>query len=393
VEASEGVAPIDQLLAALEACNRGLKRTSSFATRQGEEGYLRRVVRQSSLSPDEQEVVLLAARCRAHALQAARHRDLAQASVLLREARSVCVIAPTSLQCRVLCDSFQLAGEAYVEYCLGRLDEARDRLYDAMLADNILELEGGYDLLHLHRVQLVHNLVRIDARRGQQQEAVDLAWRLLAYLEGNPAVLPGPAPWSAQTICRLPSDLVHNMFDQIVAEIALIVADPTKDIREQFAAAYADHLAAAGDGSNCLSCPVAHKWLELKRMFIEDPWSFIRCCRSFFDELCIEHPVLWFATAVDLIAVCKDIEINKAQWLALDLACAQMPAVLEDALGEIMGNPDGAGFLGHTRAPVSDGSDPRLCALREASSGLSQSNNYYPGDVFSVCPSSLNRSS
>jgi hypothetical protein len=327
----------EQLQAAIEACLRGLKKAGQVATtaHHGDEAYLDLLLRQSRLSETDKRVVMVAARWRIHGLRAARQGAYGRARVFFGRARRVVADGRTaSGECVVLCESFQLASEAYLDYRLKTFGRARDRLRQALEMDAYLECGEGYALLHLHRVQLLHNIVRIAAKQGRKQEALHLAFQLLGYLEGRHQVLPGAGSWDARAISNFPTDLLRTLFDQIVAEIALVVA-ATPDIQVMFASAAADHLDCR-EGSGCFLYPVAHAWFDLTHLFIEDRGLFLTGCRNFLENSYPKTPLLWSAVVVDLVTVCKHLDFVKAHWLVLDLGLQRIPRVLENALQELM---------------------------------------------------------
>ena len=215
------------LQSALGACTRGLLKVAPTARGHlpsAEGKYFELLLIQSTLSSHERSIVLAAAELRSLGLFAARQNDLGRAKDLFREASCISSEASVSFECQSLCASFQLAAEAYLDYRHKQFSAARDRLFRALVIDANLEDRGGFDLLLLHRVQLLHNLIRIYARQGRAQEALDLSFRVLDYLDGSQENLSSLVPWSPEVIKGLPQDLVSASAEQVLYEIALIVA-------------------------------------------------------------------------------------------------------------------------------------------------------------------------
>jgi hypothetical protein len=198
------------------------------------------------------------------------------------------------------------------------------------MLDASLENSGGYELLHLHRIQLLHNLMRIAATERCHLEAFELGFRILRYLGGSPQSLPAIVTWDPESIRRLPNDLVGGLFNQVVAEMALIVARP-RISQHEFLAVASDYLQELKVSGYC-QCPRAHAWLKLKTLFINDRLAFLRNCGAFLQDGYTQHPVLWFATSIDLVAICKESDMRSAHWLALDLTLEPMPIALRTAL-------------------------------------------------------------
>lgn len=326
----------EQLQAAIDACLRGLKRLVPAAptTPPGEVLYFKLLLQQSRLSQTDKHVLTAAARWRLHALRAARREMYGRARTSFALARRLVAGARTaSGNCVVLCESFQLAGEAYLDYRLNRLVRAQERLDQASEIDARLEREG-FALLHLHRVQLLHNMVRVAAKQGGKERALRLAFRLLGHLEGRREVLPGAGKWDARAIGDFPGNVVRTLFNQIVAEIAVILA-ANPDMHALFVAASAAHLDRC-PGSACFRYPMAHAWLNLKRLFLEDRRLFLTSCCGLLENAYREMPLLWSAVVVDLVTICKDLDFLKANWLVLDLGLERIPRALDKALKALM---------------------------------------------------------
>jgi hypothetical protein len=325
-----------QLRAAVEACRQGLNKVPSVRSSraQNENDYLALLLNKSGLPPADQEVVRVSAKWRSQALNSARHGNLDQARALFLEAWSATAFA--SPRCRELCASFQAAGEAYLDYRNGRFDRARDRLHDAILSDALLEDSGEFELLHLHRVQLVHNLARLAVSQGKSSEGSRLVWQLLGHLEGHDQTLPCSVRWDSQAVSVLPANLVRDMFNQITAELATIGIQSSPQNRSEFVRSSAAHFEEAGNEANCLRFRTAHAWIELKRAAIEAPGAFVVRCCDFLETERLDNKTLWLATALDLLEICKRLDYSEAQYLALDLSFERIPRAFEEALERIM---------------------------------------------------------
>ena len=301
-----------------------------------ESTYLDELCRQLAFSAKDQDAFLALARGRSKGIQAARERQLSVAQNVFLENRQRLRELQVSAHCESVCTAFQIAAEAYVCYALDRFDEARELVYEAMRIDAELEQERGYSLLHLHRIQLLHNLVRVDERRGCSEEALLLCWQTLSYLQGHKQPLPGPAPWDVRTISRIPCQLVSGMFNQVVAEMATILAGGDID-RAEFVEAAANYLHVTASTRSCGFRP-ALTWLDLKGSFFTSRLQFVKECCDFLRAERSSHPTLWFATAFDLAVACKEMNPTQFDILALDLSFEPLPAKIQSALIRLTNN-------------------------------------------------------
>lgn len=156
------------------------------------------------------------------ALLAARRGKRAVADRGLTAAKSLLQLA-TSTGARRAAISFLSAQEAYFRYLDGDFRDAVTFLERAFCYDCMLEQGAGLPVLVMHRVQLLHNLMRIAHRRGLPQQALFLGCRSLDYLEscGGSALDRLPEPWCRQWprhLSGVPVELLNQMHGQIAAE-------------------------------------------------------------------------------------------------------------------------------------------------------------------------------
>jgi hypothetical protein len=160
--------------------------------------------------------------------RAGRHPD---AEDHFRRAQRLLEILPLGDEARALGESMLGAQRAYCYYRLGDDARARSLLERSFALDVLLDEQHGYHVLHMHRIQLVHNMIRIDARRGRWRTALSVAHAVLAYLEAPTRTelraLPSPwcLGWSGAFAHALPGNLVRAMHAQIAEELAQMVAE------------------------------------------------------------------------------------------------------------------------------------------------------------------------
>lgn len=156
-------------------------------------------------------------------LNAARSRkeELAQhhfmAAQQLLETLPICSVA-------YLCaESFVCAQKAYFIYTQNQYKDAITLIERSFSNDTLLELQYDLDILLMHRVQLINNLMRIEARRNNWQEALALGTALLRYLEDprDRAVRSLAPPWDrgwSDNLGFIPTELVRATHAQIARE-------------------------------------------------------------------------------------------------------------------------------------------------------------------------------
>jgi hypothetical protein len=129
--------------------------------------------------------------------------------------------------CRIWLEGLIQGFQSYLEYRLSRRNEARLRIERALDAALLLEDRYGLTLFELHRMQLGHNLARIDWRFGLFQEAFGLAGALVGHLQALRRELPFHRNWRVDRMLACPSNLRRRMILQVTREaIDLLVAHP-----------------------------------------------------------------------------------------------------------------------------------------------------------------------
>lgn len=113
---------------------------------------------------------------------------------------------------------------AYLHYRDGEFTEANRVLHETLASDCVLRDDFGYSIYELHRAQLVHNMVRVEARRGDPDAAVDLAAGLLAWLRHPGAPWPLPDRQARPELLRLLGEQPASMDLQVTIELAQITS-------------------------------------------------------------------------------------------------------------------------------------------------------------------------
>ena len=249
-----------------------------------------------------------------------RKEDFRTAQRAFAVARIPLQLAKLSTESSLLYESLLDQKEAYLDYCRGDFDQARKRTYEALANDLILEDQYGCDFLLIHRIQLVHNLARIDARCLDFNQAIKLTSQILSYLAQESETLPIPGLWDSERVKRqLPAD-VTAMFRQVTGEIALILAGKERQQASKLFSIIASCLNLQID-INRQCYPLAYKWLLIKQAFVnQDIPKFLTLSSQFLAEGRGNNPLLWYTTVIDLVNICEEVNFTDLKLVKQEIA-------------------------------------------------------------------------
>ena len=115
----------------------------------------------------------------------------------------------------LLARSMYWSVQAYRQYLRGQFEDARNALRRANIADLRL-MKQGVAIMAMHRLQLVHNLARIEIKRGDVNLASDYARAVIDHLRGlETADLPLAGPWQPAQLESCSLEVVAAMIRQI----------------------------------------------------------------------------------------------------------------------------------------------------------------------------------
>ncbi len=252
---------------------------------------------------------------REQGLLAARRGQVAIAEQSFTEAQTPLFMDTLSREGKLLHQVFLEQAVAYLDYSRYDFEQVYRRTHKALGIDVILEEEYGYEILLINRIQLIHNLVRTEARR-QKLEAIHLAFQLLAYLSRQIETLPTPHPWGSLRVARQPSELVAAMFAQVMGEVALMMTSSDRTRMDYFRAAITTY-------QQNFCHPRAEAWLLVKQAFVLQT-TFLELAGDFLAEGRGDTPILWYTTVIDLLAVCNEMgELDLSQEIITDVASWQ----------------------------------------------------------------------
>jgi hypothetical protein len=126
------------------------------------------------------------------------------------------------------------------------------------------------------------------------------------------------------------------MFEQVVSEMAGLLADETVDPVSEFIVPLRN-LAVTSGLTGC-RFGAARAWLYIKEAFFTNQLLFLRQCCDFLRAERSSHPALWLATALDLATVCKVIDYERFISVSLDLSLEPLPPNLRKAFASLTKN-------------------------------------------------------
>lgn len=207
--------------------------------------------------------------------------------------------------CRTRLTGIIEAYEAYLEYLLSDRSQARKRLENALDSSLLLEIRYGITLFELHRMQLGHNLARVDWRFGFHEEAFALAGALVGYLQGRRRNLPFHHNWSADRMQSCPAHLRQVMVMQIAGEaISHLVARPETAFWETFL----DEAVIDDDesGGRFFADPRLRRWLRARRARLEgDRRRYIETLEEILPAGPRGLGTLYYAIVIDFAEFCS----------------------------------------------------------------------------------------
>ncbi|MFK0730076.1 MAG: hypothetical protein HEQ35_29440 [Gloeotrichia echinulata IR180] len=267
---------------------------------------------QSRLSTTDRQIITKFAYARIQGLNAVRQGDLIEAERAFKQARIPLETNKLSHEGSLLYKSLLEQSQSYLDYRQGDFDQARDRVLEAIKNDVVLEEEYGYEILFLHRIHLVHNLVRIEARNMSFKDAIKLACNILKYLQGASDNLPIPVSWGSERVTRQSPEHIAAMFGAITSEVAIILAGQKPQIaHELYAIISNDIQLETNNKSYCYRS--AFSWLVVKQAFINgDFTSFLKLASDFLALGPAEIPLLWYAIIIDLLTVSDELNVPES---------------------------------------------------------------------------------
>ena len=267
----------------------------------------------SQLSPTEQLLFNRLEKIRIKGLNAARLGELIKAEQHFKTARTKLKLDKLSTPSSLLLKSALDKSEAYLDYRLGDFDKARNRTFKSLEIYVFLEKEYGYEILFLRRLQLLCNLVQLEAECMRYEYAIKLASQLLSYLERRLEVLPFPGNWGQERVVRQSSKLMAATFTLVTCEIAKILVGKNHQLTKELFAIVCFNLQLQAN-NNCYCHPHSYSWLLVKQAFVnKDIPKFLELAANFLVKGRADAPLLWYATIIDLVILCDELKLPESQ--------------------------------------------------------------------------------
>src|SRR5947209_4413074 len=250
------------------------------------------------------------ARC-AHLFSTARESaargEIETSCRLFGEARAWSNHPELSEEGRIMCRMELAAAEAYLDYYCSDFERAKSRLQESMDADQELEDRFGYHSLHVHRIHLVNNRVKVEARAQRLHEAMALAASVYLYLFKKADSLPVPGHWGPGYLERLPLDALQFLCGQLTGEVAAALAGLSPELAQS-------GLKVLLQQVNCNEPneswhPDAQAWLQLKALWGREEllFEYLNHCVGYFAQGPGNGMVLWYLTTLDVLSACEKL--------------------------------------------------------------------------------------
>ncbi len=256
------------------------------------------------LSSFEISIILKVSEVREHGLALARSGDFQNGGKALDAAREISVETNLSRETLITIESYQAPADAYLQYKRKEYSEASASLLAALKACQILRDEYSHNVTDGRRIHLVRNIIRVESVAGNPNEAMRLASSLLRYIEGCNECWPFPE----LRLLTLPEPLASEeklvLMDQILEEIALLLANP-KDTAKQLLKVSESYLFQRDIDSQFAR---VHSWLAAMRASVEeDLVGFLNNAILFFSEGPDYLDQAWRKMVQHFVQVCMEV--------------------------------------------------------------------------------------
>lgn len=257
---------------------------------------------------------LLLRKCsRLHKLSliSARNRKINTAKELLDESHNVFISSEMSPQAKLLAKTFYESVLAYLNYCEDLFDLSRSSLFRALEIDSHLENDFGYKILLMHKIQLIHNLMRIERKCKNYDIYFNISNNIIKFLEGDHTSWPLSGFNSGPIIDKVPSDLINIMTVQIINDVAMTINDLSSSTSELFSflACHTKH-----KDNLCNVFPHIHEWMSIKQYFLNNDYiGFLSNVSHFLRFQSKDLPYLWNVTVFDLQEICSQIDTHESR--------------------------------------------------------------------------------
>jgi hypothetical protein len=207
----------------------------------------------------------------------------------------------------LLYESFLEQAESFLFCRQSKFDKANISINKSLSNDSELECKYPHLDLTLHRIQLVHNLVRLEVYKGNRNNAVALAAQILAYLAGMSSSLPIIGRWGYQRIEKLPPGKVNAMYVQVANEIAIILAGESRQCKGELLSLL-NNISISGNKDYH---QIVTEWLVIQRSFAcSNTLEFLLQASYFLVNIRLSSVFFISATLIDLVTLCEELHLE-----------------------------------------------------------------------------------
>lgn len=256
----------------------------------------KRTLRMGPLAPADRATLNSLSEPRERGLAYARATELTQAAGSMRAARLLLTLARLSPAGRAYAETMQSAAESYVSYERRDYDAAFAQMQAAIDNTNLLAAEWGEcEFIVCRRIDLGHNLMRVDMRRGALPDAVA---RGITLLDATLAAIDQLGSYVAGLLCELVASTLTEL-------AALRSRDDARKILAPFFFRFAAH---------SLPSSRTEAWIALENAMLEHAHRLdLLTLEAFLAAGRERTPALWYATAIDAAGACEMLDANDGE--------------------------------------------------------------------------------
>lgn len=256
----------------------------------------KRTLRMGPLAPGDRVTLASLSEPRERGLAYARANELTQAAGSMRAARLLLSLARLSPAGRAYAETMQSAAESYVSYQRRDYDAAFAQMRAATDATNQLAAEWGEcEFIVCRRIDLGHNLMRVDMRRGALRDAVA---RGITLLDATLAALDQLGAYVAGLLCEL-----------LASTLAELAAQASRDDARTILAPLFSRFAGRS-----LPSARTEAWIALEQALREDPTRLdVAALEAFLAAGRERTPALWYAIAIASAAACERLDTRDGE--------------------------------------------------------------------------------
>lgn len=221
------------------------------------------------------------------------------------------------VESRLIADTFYNSVRAYLAYKLREHGRAARCLEEALGLDSELEDRYGYSVMHAHKIQILHNFIRLCRQNNEYRNASYRISSLLKYIENTELPDEGGC-WGFLKVLSVPSTLLDALHLQVLGELCLLLAGQgDADLNDLFALSVSNYSGTLSEPSGTKAIAA---WLLAKRLYFafveagQQPrvqmaaWSeFELAALQALERLCDLNPIMFASILIDLleISVCE----------------------------------------------------------------------------------------